>query len=609
MTPYDNFRNPILVNTIGNTAGALLFGVIIVLLLRDWRIHGIRQTRLSLIAGLLALGWNIGSLIALAAADPGSLAIRIVTIASFSTLSLLPAVLLQVALQRTRRLIVAGGYIVSACAIALQFSDLFYPSIPLQQGALYSIVVGFGALTLAAFITRPRNLEKSKQRSEWISLACLALFTSSFLHFGYQHGSSPWASEIAWHHLVIPVALIVLLQDYRFLLLDTFIRFLVNAATAVVYVVSVLILNQRFGLWALTRHSMFLTGIDLAALCVSLILFASFRNAAQTWVTRVIFRRQNLDECVKAISKLASGAASEDELLSRASALVANHFRTDVCTISAVPGKHFQSETRIPIRFSSGETRTLFVGARRGGRRYLSEDLAEMRQLGSSIVEQVERFRSGELKRLATQAELRALQAQINPHFLFNAFNTLYGTIDRRSREARRLVLNLAELFRYLLQGDRAVIALSEELRIVEAYLEIESLRLGDRLQTELAATEDALSALIPVLSVQPLVENAIKHGIAPKHDGGKVSVRAQHTASGLLITVEDTGIGFERSREREQTGAGMGLENVRRRLELCYGPASQLQIESSSEGSVVRFLVPVGSQLCEAVEKIEVSA
>src|SRR5664279_3195397 len=108
-----------------------------------------------------------------------------------------------------------------------------------------------------------------------------------------------------------------------------------------------------------------------------------------------------------------------------------------------------------------------------GGRRYWSEDLEDMRRLGAALVEQVERFRAEELKRLVSQAELRALQAQINPHFLFNAFNTLYGTIDRGSREARRMVLNLADIFRYFLQSHRTVIPLSEELRIVRDNLEI----------------------------------------------------------------------------------------------------------------------------------------
>ena len=165
-----------------------------------------------------------------------------------------------------------------------------------------------------------------------------------------------------------------------------------------------------------------------------------------------------------------------------------------------------------------------------------------MRRLGSVIVEAVERFRSDELKRLAAQAELRALQAQINPHFLFNAFNTLYGTIDRESFEARRLVLNLTEIFRYFLQGDRSFILLSEEIRIIKAYLEIEALRLGDRLETELHISESALSVMIPILSIQPLVENAVKHGVAAKAGRGRVVLRIQAERGDLHVSVEDTG-------------------------------------------------------------------
>jgi len=221
-----------------------------------------------------------------------------------------------------------------------------------------------------------------------------------------------------------------------------------------------------------------------------------------------------------------------------------------------------------------------------------------MRRLGTAIVEQVERFRAEELRRLASEAELRALQAQINPHFLFNALNTLYGTIDRTSQEARRMVLNLADIFRYFLQGDRVTIQLSEELRIVEAYLEIEKLRLGDRLETELSVSEAARAAMIPILSIQPLVENAVKHGISAKAGRGRVSVTVRTTDSGLCISVEDTGVGFEESSRHPRERSGVGLENVRRRLALYYGPAAELTIRSTGEGTRVSFLIqsPVGA-------------
>ncbi len=253
----------------------------------------------------------------------------------------------------------------------------------------------------------------------------------------------------------------------------------------------------------------------------------------------------------------------------------------------------FRAEAQIPLRFASGDSRYLVAGVRRGGRRYLSEELDDMRRLATVIVEQVERFRADELKRLVSEAELRALQAQINPHFLFNALNTLYGIIDRKSHQARRTVLNLADIFRYLLQSDRSTIQLAEELRIVEAYLEIESLRMGDRLETELLVNEAARSALIPILSIQPLVENAVKHGVAAKGGQGRVCLRADKDVHGLRISVEDTGVGFQKSAQSPRGGTGVGLANVRRRLTLMYGPDSDLSIKSSDLGTCVSFFIP----------------
>ncbi len=458
-----SWRDPVLINTIGHSAGVLLFGLIIALLIRDWRTHGMRRTKLSLAAALLAFGWNIGSLIVLASHDPAL--IEFVATASFSMLSLLPAILLQVAVHGQHRVVVAAGYVVSASAVTLHFCEPFFLSTGLHQAGLVSVVFGFGVLTITAFLL---GFKRGAERPEWISLGCLLLFTSSFLHFGYQHFSSLWAAEITWHHIGIPVALIVLLGDYRFLLLDTFIRFLVNTGLAAVYIAAVLVVSQKFQLWDLIRPSMFLTGIALVALCLLLISFAYVRNSLQAWVSRVILRRHNVDDCSRAIVNLASPARSEEELLAQAGQQIADHLEAERFAIVAEPrvrsaslrpsvlfGEYdrdgfprddFHAEVQLPLRFSSGDGRYLILGSRRGGRRYRSDDLDDMRRLGAAIVEQVERFRAEELRRLVNQAELRALQAQINPHFLFNALNTLYGTIDRGSREARRMLINLAEI-------------------------------------------------------------------------------------------------------------------------------------------------------------------
>jgi two-component system sensor histidine kinase LytS len=250
------------------------------------------------------------------------------------------------------------------------------------------------------------------------------------------------------------------------------------------------------------------------------------------------------------------------------------------------------AEAVVPLRLAHEDIRYLLLGRRRGGRRYLSEDLQALSRLMAVIVEQVERFRNSELQRLVSQAELRALQSQINPHFLFNALNTLYGIIPRDALGARKTVLNLAEIFRYFLQSERSFIPLSDELKIVKAYLDIERLRLGPRLEIEIDVDEAALAVLIPILSIQPLVENAIKHGLAPMEGPGVIRLKAKMMEGEVLIAVEDTGRGI--GSQSGNAGVGVGLANVKRRLRLCYGPETDLLIDSSSTGTKVEFAIPL---------------
>jgi hypothetical protein len=147
MPGHSHLLDPVLINTVGHTAGILLFGFIIVLITRDWRNFGVRQTRLSLLAAYLALGWNAGSLTALASNGRGPVFIGLVMTASFAILSLLPAVLLQVALQRGHHRIVAAGYTVSSVAVLLHCAELFFPSVMLHHLSLLVIAVGFALLT------------------------------------------------------------------------------------------------------------------------------------------------------------------------------------------------------------------------------------------------------------------------------------------------------------------------------------------------------------------------------------------------------------------------------------------------------------------------------
>jgi two-component system, LytTR family, sensor kinase len=244
-----------------------------------------------------------------------------------------------------------------------------------------------------------------------------------------------------------------------------------------------------------------------------------------------------------------------------------------------------------PLHFARGDTYFLYLSARAGGRRYLSEDLELLNRMAALICDRIERVRNSEMQNLVSQAELRALQAQINPHFFFNALNTIYGTIPRENTLARKLVVSLADLFRMSFSSERAMIAIEEEVRIVRAYLEIEQQRLGARLRVEIDVDRSALKVEVPVLSIQPLVENAVKHGVAPHPEGGLVRLCIKTCGDTLSIGVTNTGT--YRPESNTNRGTGVGLANVRRRLALCFGKETELGVRSHNDMTTVSFSIP----------------
>ena len=154
-------------------------------------------------------------------------------------------------------------------------------------------------------------------------------------------------------------------------------------------------------------------------------------------------------------------------------------------------------------------------------------------------------------------------------------------------------MLNLADVFRYLLRTDRTLIEIEEELRIVRAYLEIEQLRLGAKLRTEIHVEEAALRATIPLLSVQPLVENAVKHGVASRTGAGFVRLDITSERNILTVTVSNSGECDSMALTGTSADGGIGLANVRRRLELCYGDESSFLAEVEDGVTTVGFLLP----------------
>jgi LytS/YehU family sensor histidine kinase len=192
---------------------------------------------------------------------------------------------------------------------------------------------------------------------------------------------------------------------------------------------------------------------------------------------------------------------------------------------------------------------------------------------------------------LATEAELRALRAQINPHFLFNALTTLGYLIQSAPARALDTLMRLTTLLRSVLRSEGEFTTLGHERELIACYLQIERERFEDRLEARIDIPETLAHISIPSLIVQPLVENAIKHGIAPVRDGGRVVVTARLDADRtdiLRIAVINTGAPLGR---RESPAGGIGLRNVGRRLECYYGDTASLTVVTAAGGETIAEL------------------
>ena len=220
--------------------------------------------------------------------------------------------------------------------------------------------------------------------------------------------------------------------------------------------------------------------------------------------------------------------------------------------------------------------------------------------LGVQLALAVERLalveRETTLVRQTAEAELVALRAQINPHFLFNALNTVAALIAEKPDEAEATVESLAGLFRDVLTASgRPNVPLRDELRLVGRYLAVETARFGDALAVSVDASAEALERSVPAFAVQTLVENAVKHGVERRRGGGAVSITAAVDAAGaLVVEVADTGVGIPALFGGAEADVfGVGLGNVAARLRRVYGSDDGLRIASSPAGTTATLTLP----------------
>ena len=264
--------------------------------------------------------------------------------------------------------------------------------------------------------------------------------------------------------------------------------------------------------------------------------------------------------------------------------------------VSSDPTCPLRSAVLAPL-VAQGKRIGTLIAFYRGVGRPSHHELRVVQEAASLVSAQVELSLVSAQEERVAQAELRALRAQISPHFIYNALAAVAGDIHARPEEARDLLTDFAEFTRYLFRDGRSYVTLGEEIEHVERYLRLEQARFRDGLHVMVDVPAETLGTVVPAMSVQPLVENAVRHGVERRAGRGRVAISARIVGGDVELRVSDDGIGIAPQRLEAVlagAGGGIGVSNVDSRLRATFGERYALRIESDlSEGTTAVMTVP----------------
>lgn len=696
---------PVLINLLGYVTGIALYSGLLAMAIGSPRSPRLERKsggewpdRLPLLTALLGLIWNLGALFNLmlqsvaAGNRPSSLEwplpVPLISAAAFAALGFLPAVVVHSLLRQQEGLkarpvalaITLAAYALSTVAGAMQFQQAAVHSMAPSHRALQILTIGFLGLIVALFIDqrRARQLDRHTRIGMGWAFA-LAVFAVSALHLSrHQGGEFTWWVELIGHHTSLPLAVAILYQDYRFVLVDLFLKralslvLLVGVALAL-YLTIAAPLQARLNMRG--EHDALAIGVLLGLWVATALVYPWLGLKVNRFVDTIVLRRADYDtiraEMAQALSAQESPEDVLNEICSRLSvALTAREVRwtsaedeTESMPEKSSSGpllpqlkliearrrsrpisihkqrelvprvashrdgspsfREEQSLAVVLVPASEPPQYRLSIGELAGGRRLLSDDLALIEAAATMAARRIDAVRvvherclrnlhEEEMHKLATEAELRALRAQINPHFLFNALTTIGYLIQSAPEHALDTLMRLTALLRGVLRhSDGEFSTLGEEIDLIEAYLEIERARFEDRLRVIIDVPENLRDMRIPALLIQPLVENAIKHGISPQRAGGEVVIVARGSRSRnpnsaesrgqvfgdemLQIWVRDTGAGASSLALAQGRQRGIGLANVEQRIRRHFGDAGMFNIRSAPGlGTTVDLCLPI---------------
>jgi signal transduction histidine kinase len=604
MTPMLSAGPSDLLHLVGFLTGAVLYGMLLATVARP----PAKPDPFVFCTGVLGLIWNLGEfgISAMRAAGLPALPIWLHAI-SFTSLGLLAAVVVHSVarvpgtVEPWRRRLGSGiALIVYGCATAagvLHFIAVISGTPPSPAGLT---VLTTGVVAVIPLLIALTRQQRNSARTLW--MAALAVVAVSALHLGSFHGAQEsWPVELVGHHASIVLAFAILYQDYRFALADLFLK---QALSLLVLVALVAGGMAIVGPWLGSVDGQLAPSAVVMLLSVwmaTALVFPVCRRAVTWFVDRIVLARADYAALGSQLAEDLQRRDSAEAVLDRtcevlAVALTASTVTWQQRTVDRAPG----DPAAVEIGIWAGEPPhyVLLIGQLAGGRRLLSDDVAMLDRVAVIVARRIDALRltgeryermlqEREMRTLATEAELRALRAQINPHFLFNALTTIGYLIQQTPSRALKTLLDLTTLLRSVLRSEGEFTTLERERELLECYLKIERERFEERLRFSLNFPEALAHVSVPSLIVQPLVENAVKHGIAGAKEGGTITVTVSLDTH-LRIVVRNTGAGLG---SRRPSQAGVGLENVRRRLHHYYGEHASLELARDDAGATVAEL------------------
>lgn len=605
-----------LVHLLGFLAGIVLYAMLGVMTLRAGRSgapQGRAHDRIPLATSGFGLLWNAGALVIYGTRDLGGAPNAWFEAAAFAALGYLPAVVVHSSLQaqgrRSARLLIAAAYALSTAGALVQLAAAFaHYEVP-SPLALRMLTAGYVAvIALLALLAR------KGPRAGWtLSAVALAAFAVMALHLQrHTAGSESVPLELVGHHASLPLALVILYQDYRFALVDIFLK-RVLTLLAVVLIAGLL--------YALVAVPVVLPHLSdggsaswavmalIALWVVTALAYPPLRRAIHRFVDRIVLRRADYDMVRADVASAIADRTSARDILDAVCVRISPAMSARVVawselawapdaggTMARLVTTDRGSEASVYVPTTDAPAYQLTVSDLSGGRRLLSDDLALLETFGLLAARRIdavrvddERYRRDlrerEIVQLAAEAELSTLRAQLNPHFLFNTLTTIGQLIQEAPPRALETLYRLTGLLRAVLKrSDGTFVTLAEEIEIVRTYLAIEGARFEERLTVSIEVDDSLASLPVPPLVLQPLVENAVKHGIAPLRDGGRVTVRAEIAGEMLVLSVTDSGTVVPARELDRRRGTGIGLSNLERRLERYYGADATIDVRSSAE-------------------------